>query len=46
MTVEEYIAQLTPQEKIAYDTAVKLFGASFDVSKTNGYLKKKNSPVL
>jgi hypothetical protein len=45
MTVEEYIAQMTDKEKIAYDTAVKLFGASFDVSKTNGYLKKKNTPA-
>ena len=35
MTVEEYISQLTPEEKIAYD-----------VSKSNGYLKKKNIPLL
>lgn len=46
MTVEEYIAQLNDIERVAYATAVALFGASFDVSKTNGYLKKKNNPVL
>ena len=45
MTVEEYIAQLTPVEKIAYETALKLLGTSFDVSKSNGYLKKKNIPL-
>ena len=46
MTVEEYIAQLTPVERIAYDTALKILGSSFDVSKSNGYLKKKNSRPL
>ena len=44
MTVEEYIAQLTPVERIAYDTALKILGTSFDVSKSNGYIKKKNTP--
>jgi hypothetical protein len=45
MTIEEYIAQLTDKERIAYDTAVKTLGSSFDVAKSNGYLKKKNTPV-
>ena len=46
MTVEEYIAQLTDTERIAYDTALALLGTSFDVAKSNGYLKKKNTPPL
>jgi hypothetical protein len=45
MTIEEYIAQLTDKERIAYDTAVKTLGSSFDVAKSNGYLKKKNTPA-
>lgn len=45
MTIEEYIAQLTDKERIAYDTALKTLGSSFDVAKSNGYLKKKNTPV-
>jgi hypothetical protein len=45
MTVEEYIAQLTDIERIAYETALKTLGSSFDVSKSNGYLKKKNIPA-
>jgi hypothetical protein len=45
MTIEEYIAQLTDKERIAYNTAVKTLGSSFDVAKSNGYLKKKNTPV-
>ena len=45
MTVEEYIAQLTDKERIAYETALKCLGSSFDVSKSNGYLKKKNTPL-
>jgi hypothetical protein len=44
MTVEEYIAQLTDKERITYETALKLLGTSFDVAKSNGYLKKKNIP--
>jgi hypothetical protein len=43
MTIEEYIAQLTDKERIAYETALKTLGTSFDVAKSNGYLKKKNS---
>lgn len=46
MTVEEYIAQLTDKERIAYETALKCLGSSFDVAKSNGYLKKKNTPLL
>ena len=46
MTIEEYIAQLTDKERIAYETALKLLGSSFDVAKSNGYLKKKNTPLL
>jgi hypothetical protein len=46
MTVEEYIAQLTDKERIAYETALKCLGSSFDITKSNGYLKKKNTPVL
>ena len=46
MTVEEYISQLTPKEKIAYETALKILGSSFDVSTSNGYIKKKNNPLL
>jgi len=46
MTVEEYIAQLTDKERIAYETALKCLGSSFDVSKSNGYLKKNNTPLL
>jgi hypothetical protein len=42
MTIEEYIAQLTDKERIAYETALKTLGTSFDVAKSNGYLKKKN----
>jgi hypothetical protein len=45
MTIEEYIAQLTDKERIAYETALKSLGSSFDVSKSNGYLKKKNIPA-
>jgi hypothetical protein len=45
MTVDEYIAQLTDKERIAYETALKCLGSSFDVSKSNGYLKKKNTPL-
>ena len=45
MTVEEYIAQLTDKERIAYETALKCLGSSFDVSKSTGYLKKKNTPL-
>jgi len=46
MTIEEYIAQMTETEKIAYATALKILGSSFDVAKSNGYLKKKNIPSL
>jgi len=45
MTIEEYIAQLTDKERIAYETALKSLGSSFDISKSNGYLKKRNTPV-
>lgn len=45
MTVEEYIAQMTESEKIAYATALKMLGSSFDIEKSNGYLKKKNIPL-
>ena len=45
MTVEEDIAQVTDKERIAYETALKSLGSSFDVSKSNGYLKKKNIPA-
>lgn len=43
MTKDEYIAQLTDIEKIAYATALKMFGPMYDITKTNGF-KKKNIP--
>jgi hypothetical protein len=45
MTVEEYIQQLTDKERIAYLTAIQILKSSFDVSKSLGYLKKKNIPL-
>ena len=45
MTVEEYIQQLSDKERIAYLTAIHILKSSFDVSKSLGYLKKKNIPL-
>jgi hypothetical protein len=45
MTVEEYIQQLSDKERIAYLTAIQILKSSFDVSKSLGYLKKKNTPL-
>jgi hypothetical protein len=45
MSVEEYIQQLSDKERVAYLTALQLLKASFDVSKSQGYLKKKNIPL-
>jgi len=44
MTIEEYISQLSDKERIAYLTAIQILKTSFDVSKSHGYLKKKNIP--
>jgi hypothetical protein len=45
MTIEQYIQQLSEKEKIAYAIAISILGTSFDISKSSGYLKKKNIPV-
>jgi hypothetical protein len=45
MSVDEYLQQLTDKERLAYEIAVKILGTSFDVSKSSGYLKKKNIPL-
>lgn len=37
--VQEYIASLTPIEKQAMETALKLLGMTFDIKKSNGFLK-------
>ena len=36
--IEEYIEQLTPQEKIAYQIAKKNLESSFDIEKSIGFL--------
>lgn len=35
---KEYLEQLTPFQKIAYDIAVKKLGSSFNLSLSIGYL--------
>jgi hypothetical protein len=45
MSVDEYIQQLSEKERIAYLTAIQILKSSFDVSKSIGYLKKKNIPL-
>ena len=46
--IKEYEYQLSPQEKIAYDIALKHLGSSFIIEKTigfkNWYEKYKNLP--
>ncbi len=43
MTTDDYIAQLSDKEKVAYLIAVKMLGSSFDISKSIGFMKK-NTP--
>ncbi len=47
MTMEKYIEQLNPKEKVAIEIARKMLGASFNLEKSIGYLafKKKNTPL-
>ena len=40
--VQEYIQSLTPIEKQAMETALKLLGMTFDIKKSNGFLKWKS----
>ena len=40
--IEEYIAQLSLEQKIAYDIAVKQLQTSFDISKSIGFIKFNN----
>lgn len=46
-TVEKYIEQMTPEEKIAYNIAKKNLESSFDIEKSIGFLefKKKQSQI-
>ena len=37
--VEQYIAQLTPSEKIVYDIARKQLESSFSIEKSIGFLE-------
>lgn len=46
MSIDEYIQQLSDKERVAYLTAIQLLKSSFDISKSHGYLKKKNIPFV
>ena len=37
--IEAYLAQLTDAERVALDVARRVFGASFVLERTNGYLE-------
>tara|TARA_B100001093_G_C26710686_1_gene963286 strand:- start:1013 stop:1177 length:165 start_codon:yes stop_codon:yes gene_type:complete len=37
--IEEYIEQLTPQEKIAHEIAKKNLESSFDIEKSIGFIQ-------
>ena len=39
--IENYLEQLTPIEKLILETAYKMLGSSFDISKSIGFLEWK-----
>ena len=39
--IENYVEQLTPIEKLILETAYKMLGSSFDISKSIGFLEWK-----
>jgi hypothetical protein len=42
----EYINNMNEKEKIAFDVAVKFLGSSFDIVKSIGFIKYKNSKII
>ena len=40
--IEKYIGQLNPNEKKAYEIAKDHLGTSFNIEKSNGFLKWKS----
>lgn len=41
MGPEEYIAQLSDKERVAYLIAVRMLGSSFSLEKSIGFIQKK-----
>ena len=39
--IDMYIKQMNPQERIAYDIAVKNLESSFDIEKSIGFIEYK-----
>jgi len=42
----EYINNMNEKEKIAFDVAFKFLGSSFDIKKSIGFIKYKNSKII